>query len=69
MSIPQKDSSSYIFGAPRNHLDTQDLPSKYPMWNLAQTIQRSVGVVNLATKLLNGFGITQIVTNLRHMDH
>ena len=53
MSIPQKDSSSYIFGAPRNHLDAQDLPSKYPMWNLAQTIQRSVGVVNLATKLVS----------------
>ena len=52
MSIPQKELSSYIFGAPCNHLDAQDLPNNI-MWDLAQAIHRSVVVVNLATKLVS----------------
>ena len=41
------------FRAPRNHLEAQDQPSKYPMWDLAQAIHRSVEVVNLAIKLVS----------------
>ena len=53
MCLYPKRTCQVTLRAPRNHLDAQDLPSKYPMWDLAQAIHRSVGVVNLAIKLVS----------------